>query len=120
MPKQFSWLDQRLVRDRFIERCDIEAWALYLFLVVVGDGAGLSYYSDRAIDELLSLQAENLSAARMQLIRAGLLAYQKPIYQVLSLDAPEHAEPTMATRKQSSPQVLSDIFKQAFLRRTND
>ncbi len=46
MPSQFSWVDQRLVRERHIERCDVQALALYLFLVTVADAQGLSYYSD--------------------------------------------------------------------------
>ena len=53
VPEQFSWLDHRLVRDRHLSRCSVEALALYLFLVTVCDGEGLSYYSDRAIAELL-------------------------------------------------------------------
>ena len=32
-PAQFSWLDHRLMRERRLESCPIEAWALYLFLV---------------------------------------------------------------------------------------
>jgi len=43
VPKQFSWVDQRLVRDRHIERLSHPAAALYLFLVTVGDAKGLSY-----------------------------------------------------------------------------
>ena len=34
-PKQFSWLDHRLVRDRYIDRCSHPAAALYRFLAVV-------------------------------------------------------------------------------------
>ena len=45
VPAQFSWVDQRLVRQRFIERCEPAAWALYLVLVIVADAQGLSYYS---------------------------------------------------------------------------
>lgn len=33
VPAQFSWVDQRLVRDRHLERLDMVAAALYLFLV---------------------------------------------------------------------------------------
>ena len=44
VPKQFSWLDHRLVRDHYIDRCAHGAAALYLFLVTVGDGKGMSYY----------------------------------------------------------------------------
>jgi hypothetical protein len=45
-PKQFSWVDQRLVGDHYVERCDACALALYLFRVTVADDQGLSYYSD--------------------------------------------------------------------------
>ena len=46
-PKQFSWVDHRLVRDHYIDRCSHQSAALYLFLVTVADAQGLSYYSDR-------------------------------------------------------------------------
>ena len=35
IPAHFSWVDHRLVRERYIERCDACAAALYLFLVTV-------------------------------------------------------------------------------------
>lgn len=40
VPKQFSWLDHRLIRDHHIEQCSHPAAALYLFLVTVGDARG--------------------------------------------------------------------------------
>ena len=86
VPRQFSWIDQRLVRDHHIERCDSAALALYLFLVTVADAQGLSYYADTSIERLVSLRPETLAAAREALIRAGLLAYEAPLYQVLALD----------------------------------
>ena len=49
VPRQFSWIDQRLVRDHHIERCDAQALALYLFLLTVADAQGLSYYADASI-----------------------------------------------------------------------
>jgi hypothetical protein len=88
IPAQFSWVDQRLVRGRHIERCDPPAAALYLFLVTVGDSQGLSYYSDGALVRWLSLTAAGLNQARADLIRGGLIAYQRPLYQVLALDSP--------------------------------
>ena len=86
VPEQFSWLDHRLVRDRHLARCSVEALALYLFLVTVCDGEGLSYYSDRAIAELLPLDSATVARARQQLLAQRLIAYQKPLYQVLALD----------------------------------
>lgn len=88
IPAQFSWVDHRLVRQRHIERCDPPAAALYLFLVTVADGQGLSYYSDAALVRCLSMSAARLSQARSDLIRGGLIAYQRPLYQVLALDSP--------------------------------
>lgn len=86
VPRRFSWVDQRLVRDHHIERCEPSALALYLFLVTVADAQGLSYYADGSISRLLSLSPERLAQAREMLIRAGLIAYESPLYQVLALD----------------------------------
>jgi hypothetical protein len=87
IPTQFSWVDHRLVRERYLERCDPPAAALYLFLVTVADAQGLSYYSEDALGRRLSLLPERLRQARADLIRVGLIAYQRPLYQVLALDA---------------------------------
>ena len=87
IPTQFSWVDHRLVRERYLERCDPPAAALYLFLVTVADAQGLSYYSEDALGRRLSLLPERLRQARADLLRIGLIAYQRPLYQVLALDA---------------------------------
>lgn len=92
IPTQFSWVDHRLVRERHIERCDVHAAALYLFLVTVADAQGLSYYSDASLGRSLSTDQVRLSKARGDLIRAGLIAYQRPLYQVLALDSPPRIE----------------------------
>ena len=90
VPRQFSWIDQRLIRDRHITRCGSDALALYLLLCTVADAQGASYYSDATAARLLSLPVPKLREARLQLVAAGLVAYQAPFYQVLSLD-PEKA-----------------------------
>jgi hypothetical protein len=86
VPRQFSWLDQRLVREQYIERCSHPAAALYLFLVTVGDAKGMSYYADTSIMKRLSMDLTTLDQARDNLVRIGLIAWEKPLYQVLSLD----------------------------------
>ena len=87
VPEQFSWVDQRLVRHEHVRRCDCQGLALYLMLVTVGDAEGLSYYSDEKAAELLGLSGAELRAARRQLVSADLIAYERPLYQVLSLPA---------------------------------
>ena len=89
VPPGFSWIDHRLVRQGYLRRADAKAWALYLVLVTVGDENGLSYYGDQSLGGFLSLTVEEIAAARRQLEHAGVLAYEKPFYQVLGLDNAE-------------------------------
>src|SRR5687767_5733472 len=87
VPKQFSWVDQRLVREHYIDHLSHQACALYLFLVTVADVQGLSYYADASLCQRLSMTGPALYQARQALIARGLVAYQHPLYQVLALDA---------------------------------
>jgi len=107
VPNSFSWIDHRLVSDRHIDRCSHTAAALYLFLVCVGDEKGLSYYGDPSIMDRLSMDQQTLNMARSELIKNSLIAWQKPIYQVLCL------EPGLKGRCAGSATSLGDIFKKA-------
>jgi hypothetical protein len=86
VPRQFSWVDQRWVRERYIDRLSHEACALYLFLVTVADAQGLSSYAERSLSQRLSMSAAQLGQARHALITQRLLAYRHPLYQVLALE----------------------------------
>ena len=44
VPSQLSWVDQRLVRECYIDQLSHEACALSLFLLTVADAQGLSFY----------------------------------------------------------------------------
>jgi hypothetical protein len=85
VPSQFSWVDQRLVRERYIDQLTHPACALYLFLVTVADTQGLSFYADRSLCQRLSMTDHALHQARHALIELGLIAYRRPLYQVLAL-----------------------------------
>lgn len=93
VPAQFSWIDQRLVRENFLRRAEPSAWALYLVLVTVADAQGLSYYSETTLSRLLQMDMREVALYRQQLISAGLLAYEKPLYQVLALPEPGTSAP---------------------------
>ena len=54
---------------------------------------GLSYYSRHAISQRLGMDAGTLESARQELIHIGLIAYQKPLYQVLALEIQLSAPP---------------------------
>jgi hypothetical protein len=114
IPPSFSWVDHRLIRHAHLCGCEHSAWALYLFLVTVADVQGLSYYSDAAIGRHLKLDLLQLAAARQQLLQADLIAYRKPLYQVLAL--PDEVAPSSpAPEPQRAGQVRSvgDILRQA-------
>ena len=85
VPEQFSWVDQALVQQHFIDRCEARSAALYLFLVTVADAQGLSYYGAPTLARRLRLSDEQFAAARQQLIELDLIAYRSPLYQVLAL-----------------------------------
>jgi hypothetical protein len=119
VPRQFSWLDHRLVRDHHFSGLSHSSLALYLFLVTVSDADGLSYYSDASIEQHLNLTPIMTGQARVELCTAGLIAYSKPLYQVLSIeksairkDATETFEPE-PRRGRSDLSSIGDILRQA-------
>lgn len=101
IPRSFSWLDHRLLRDGHLLRLRPREILLYFFLVLVGDHRGLSYYSLRSLSSYLKLPEREIETARTSLCERGLIAYEAPLYQVLSL--PE--SPQKAQRSIRSPGV---------------
>lgn len=92
-PRGFGWIDHRLLRAGYLQRASSQALALYCLLVCASDQAGLSYYSDARLCELLRLEGAALCAARRELIALSLLAYKKPIFQLLALQETTAALP---------------------------
>ncbi|MFO7838003.1 MAG: hypothetical protein R6X08_00710 [Desulfosalsimonadaceae bacterium] len=111
VPKQFSWVDGRLVRDHHIDRCSHQAAALYLFLVTVADAQGLSYYGDSTICKRLATDSSVLAAARLELVQLNLIAYRQPLYQVLDLAPQELTMPEQRNQPGDAPQSLGQIFR---------
>lgn len=112
LPRGFGWIDHRLLREGYLSNCTPQALALYVLLVCASDAQGLSYYSSRRIAELLRLEPQAVSGARRELIELGLIAYQKPLYQLLSLERelPEHkSQPGQRTASASEPQPIGAI-----------
>jgi hypothetical protein len=114
VPKQFSWVDQRFVRERYIDQLSHEACTLYLFLVTVADAQGLSFYSEQSLCQRFSMTPTVLRQARQALIACALVAYQSPLYQVLALDRdalrPAAVRPPL--EGDDAPVDLKAVFKQ--------
>jgi hypothetical protein len=113
IPTSFSWVDHRLVRHEYLRRADSQAWALYLFLVTVADVQGLSYYSDTSIARHLNLDPLELSAARQQLLQADLIAYHKPLYQVLALPEDSEGGRTAKASRGGPARSVADLLRRA-------
>ncbi len=107
-------MDHRLVRDGYIRGVSHEALSLYLFLVTVSDAEGLSYYSDGSVEGHLCMDAVMLGRSRRELCSAGLIAYRRPLYQVLGLDKPP-LSPSVALgsarlRRSDDAVSIKDVF----------
>jgi hypothetical protein len=116
LPRGFGWIDHRLLRDGYLSRCSPQALALYVLLVCASDAQGLSYYSAPRLAQLLSLEPAALSEARRELIGLGLIAYQKPLYQLLSLEdeLQEHkGQSPQRSAADSEPQAIGAMAGQS-------
>ncbi len=109
VPKSFSWVDHRLISDGHLKGLHHSSAALYLFLLCAGDDKGLSYYGDKSIMKKLSMDSKALEKARSELVHTGLVAWQKPMYQVLSLEPFNERK----AQRNGSGMLLGDILKKA-------
>lgn len=84
----FGWIEHRFVRDGYLEGLHHPEALLYLFLAIVSDSRGLSFYSRQRICQLLRVPfAHTLDGAIAELAARDLVAYQGAIFQVLDLPA---------------------------------
>jgi hypothetical protein len=93
IPSSFSWIDRRFMCDGYLQQLCQESVLLYFFLIIVGDHQGLSFYGDQRICQALKLSSQALERGRNQLVIQNLIAYQAPMYQVLSLSPARRGEP---------------------------
>lgn len=81
----FSFIPHRFVTDGFLGALGQQELLLYLFLVLVSDRNGLSFYSYDAICTLLGLSLDEYIASRDSLVDKDLIAFDGTLFQVLSL-----------------------------------
>ena len=112
----FAFLEHRFLRDGFWATLSHHALLLYIFLVLVADRSGLSYYSFDKICTLLQLSLDDYLAARNVLIQQDLIAFDGHLFQVLSLPATPvqpphillHSAPQMA---QADPATIRRLIR---------
>lgn len=85
VPASFAFIPHRFLSDGFWKSLSTGELVLYLFLVLVSDRNGLSYYSSKKICSLLGFSYEAYIDARDRLIARDLVAFDDVIFQVLEL-----------------------------------
>ena len=81
----FSFVPHRFVTDGFLAVLGQKEILLYLFLIIVSDRNGLSFYSYDAICTLLQITVDDYVEARDGLIHKDLIAFDGTLFQVLDL-----------------------------------
>jgi hypothetical protein len=74
----FAFLEHRFLRDDFWTSLPHSEQLLYIFLILVADRPGLSYYSFDKICTLLQMSLDDYLVARNALITKDLLAFDGP------------------------------------------
>ena len=98
----FSFIPHRFLTDGFLASLSQRHLLLYLFLIVVSDRHGLSFYSYETICSLLQLSLDQYIQARDGLIEKDLIAFDGTIFQVLEL-------PPCAPIQPKAPEMRADI-----------
>ena len=81
----FGWIPQRFVTDGIMKALPAEEILLYVFLSLVSDRNGISFYGDKRIGELTGMSIVDVITARFGLEKKGFIAYKKPYYQILQM-----------------------------------
>ena len=110
----FSFIPHRFVVDGFLAALGQKQLLLYLFLVVVSDRNGLSFYSYDSICTLLELNLDEYIAARDRLIKKDLIAFDGTLFQVLELPQKPLPGSTVCRRsKNENPVPIAQLIDQS-------
>ena len=96
----FSFIPHRFLTDGFLASLTQTELLLYLFLVLVSDRYGLSFYSYDSICSLLQLSTDDYMEARDGLMEKDLIAFDGTLFQVL--DLPQRPRQTVALERRRS------------------
>ena len=115
----FAFIEHRFLRGGFFDVLTHHELLLYVFLVLVGDRNGLSYYSYDKICMLSRITLDDYIIARNGLIEKDLIAFNGHLFQVLSLPAtPGSTEPgplkTTEQMMRDDPATITRIIKNSF------
>ncbi|MCK4488017.1 MAG: hypothetical protein KAU38_14825 [Desulfobacterales bacterium] len=113
----FSFIPHRFLTDGFLSSLDQKELLLYLFLILVSDRHGLSFYSYDAICSLLQLNLGQYIEARDGLMEKDLIAFDGTIFQVLDLPSkPKErsaAKLVLDSDRGEDPAAIAQLIRQS-------
>ena len=95
----FSFIPHRFLSEGFLAALQQKEILLYLFLIIVSDRHGLSFYSYDTICSMLQMDLDQYINARDGLIEKDLIAFDGTVFQVLDLPT----KPVFLTAQQQAP-----------------
>ena len=120
----FSFIPHRFVTGGFLSSLDQIPLLVYLFLSVVSDRHGLSFYRYDSICSLLQLTADQYVDARNELIEKSLIGFDGTLFQVLSLPEQITSKPQVRVRRSSkrtnSPESIGQVLQASFKGRADE
>lgn len=90
--RSYSIVDHELLHKGYLHRLSHEAMVLYLFLVLVGDREGRSFYGDTTIMKILRLDEQQINSACQELLEEGLIEYRRPYWWVKNIEGGQNHE----------------------------
>lgn len=105
----FSFVPHRFLTDGFLASLTQKELLLYLFLVLVSDRSGLSFYSYDVICSLLQITVDQYIEARNGLMEKDLIDFDGTLFQVLDLPA----KPIASTNHKEDPAAISQLIRQS-------
>jgi len=116
----FSFIPHRFITDGFLTFLSQKELLLYLFLILVSDRYGLSFYSYDSICSLLQLTLDQYIDARNGLAEKDMISFDGTLFQVLDLPPKPaaHSNPELGTPRASGeqgkdPAIIARLIRQS-------
>ena len=111
----FSFIPHRFIPDGFLTSRTQTELLLYLFLILVSDRHGLSFYSYDAICSLLQLTVDQYIEARDGLLEKDMISFDGTLFQVLDLPSKPSLKGSHRSEDQGKNHVMiSSLIRQSF------
>ena len=118
----FAFIEHRFLRDGFFETLTPNELLLYLFLTLVANKDGISWYPYDKICAILKWILDEYLDARNALISKNLIAFDGHVFQVLDLpDQPQQQEikllKTNQDFEQNDPATIQNLIHMSWTKK---